>query len=104
MNRSIIKIVTIIFIIIFNTDLSAQSYTWSTTSEGIYRDGKAFFLNGQSWAKKTAITYNQGSNAENQVKKTLNYLNSIGVNTIRIYGSPDDSDWDGSANFHNLIK
>lgn len=99
------KVILLLFVFLSTLSfLIAQDYNWTVSQDGIFRDGNAFFLNGQSWAKKTAITYNEGSNAETQVKSALNSLHNIGVNTIRIYGSPDDSDWDGSSNFSNLIK
>lgn len=86
------------------TILFAQDYSWTVAQDGIYRDGESFYLRGQSWAKKTPFTYNNGTTNEAEVKLKLSELNAIGVNTIRIYGSPDDSDWDGSSNFANLIK
>lgn len=101
MNRFIL--LAIVSVIQLSISFS-QSYNWSTTKEGIFRDGEPFYLNGQSWAKKTVFTYNQGESAEAQVKSVLTRLHNIGVNAIRIYGSPDDSDWDGSSNFDNLIK
>lgn len=104
MKSSIIKLVSLVYFVGSFSLLSAQSFVWTTTPDGIFRDGEEFFLNGQSWAKKTGITYNAGSGAETQVKNALSYLNTIGVNAIRIYSSPDESDWDGSSNFNNLIK
>ena len=84
--------------------LYAQEYTWSVSSEGIFRNGVSFIMRGQSWAKKTQFTYNRGTNAESDVKQKLTQLHEIGVNVIRVYGSPDDSDWSGSSNYGNLIK
>jgi hypothetical protein len=86
--------------------LNAQShFVWTSNREGLFRDGVPFFLQGQSWAKKTAFTYNRGSGSvvETEVKQVLSSLNAIGVNVIRIYGSPDDNDWDGAWNYHDLI-
>lgn len=82
----------------------AQDYSWTVTRDGIYRDGDLFYLRGQSWAKQTPLTYNNGTSNETEVKQKLSELSEIGVNTLRIYGSPDDSDWDGTSNFANLIK
>lgn len=84
--------------------LSQQPYHWTTDKDGIYRNGKKFFLQGQSWAKKTTFTYNLGDGAEERVKEVLTDLHHIGINTIRIYGSPNESSWDNSSNYHNLIK
>ncbi len=99
---------TIIILIILYHQFSflfAQSdYTWSTTGDGIFRDGIPFFLNGQSWSKKTEFTYNKGISAESTVKKALGELHEIGVNAIRLYGSPDENDWNASSNYKNLIK
>jgi regulation of enolase protein 1 (concanavalin A-like superfamily) len=97
----------VVFLILFSFSLSSvfsQSYTWTTTKNGIFRNGTAFYLKGQSWAKMTEFTYNNGTANETEVKLKLTELNAIGVNTIRVYGSPDDSDWSGSSNFGNLIK
>lgn len=82
----------------------AQPFNWSVNSSGIYRDGSPFYMRGQSWAKETPITYGLGTSCETDLKAKLSALNAIGVNTLRIYGSPDDSDWSGSSNFANLIK
>lgn len=97
-------LLTAYFVLAIASCVLAQDYQWSTTDGDILRDGKSCFLKGQSWAKKTAFTYLRGDAAEGDVKSVLTQLNQIGVNNIRIYGSPNDSDWDGSSNFHNLIK
>lgn len=82
------------------------SFEWSVDVNGMYRDGIHFFLNGQSWAKATPFTYESGATNETLVKEKLSELSAIGVNTVRIYGSPDDSDWGSSqsSNYANLIK
>lgn len=99
------RIVLIFIVSLINlTVVLSQTYIWTTTKDGIFRDGEPFFLHGQSWAKKTAFTYNEGEDAETKVKTVLTKLHDVGVNAVRIYGSPDDSDWDGSSNFNNLIK
>jgi len=98
------KNIFLISLCFFSSVIFAQDYSWTVTKDGIYRDGSLFYLRGQSWAKQTPITYNTGASSEVALKQTLSELNAIGVNTLRIYGSPDDSDWDGSANFANVIK
>jgi len=98
------QVLLIIITNIISFSAASQSFTWSVDADNIYRDGIPFFLNGQSWAKQTAITYNLGMSCESDVKTKLTELNAIGVNTIRIYGSPDDSDFAGASNFANLIK
>jgi hypothetical protein len=98
------KNVFLISLLLFSSVLFAQDYSWTVTKDGIYRDGSLFYLKGQSWAKQTPITYNTGTSSEAALKKTLSELSAIGVNTLRVYGSPNDSDWDGSSNFANLIK
>lgn len=100
------KLIPVIFLLMLSPQrIDAQSsFGWETTKDGILRDGEPFFMNGQSWSKKTDFTYQKGASAEGEVKEKLSELHEIGVNTIRIYGSPDESDWDGSSNFHNLIR
>jgi len=79
-------------------------YTWAATSSGIFRNGDAFYLNGQSWGKMTDFTYLKGAGAETIVKQKLTELNEIGINVLRLYGSPDENDWgESSANYGNLI-
>ena len=82
------------------------SFTWNVDMNGIYRDGIPFFLNGQSWAKVTPFTYGSGTTNETLVKEKLSELSAIGVNTLRIYGSPNDSKWGNSffENYANLIQ
>ncbi|MDF7809185.1 hypothetical protein P4E94_17200 [Pontiellaceae bacterium B12219] len=94
------------FFLFFLLSQNAQSqFRWTSNGEGLFRDGVPFFLRGQSWAKKTAFTYDRGSGSdvEAEVKEVLNSLSAIGVNVIRIYGSPDESEWAGAWNYHNLI-
>ena len=98
------KNIFLIFLCLFSSALLAQDYSWTVTKDGIYRDGNSFYLKGQSWAKQTPITYNTGTSSEATLKQKLSELSAIGVNTLRVYGSPNDSDWDGSSNFANLIK
>ena len=99
------KTITIaLCLLLFSTSsIFAQDYSWTVTKDGIYRDGELFYLNGQSWAKQTPLTYDNGTANETEVKQKLSELHAIGVNTLRIYGSPDDNDWDGTSNFANLI-
>ena len=98
------KNIFLISLCLFSSVLFAQDYSWTVTKDGIYRDGSLFYLKGQSWAKQTPITYNTGTSSEAALKQKLSELSAIGVNTLRVYGSPNDSDWDGSSNFANLIK
>ena len=90
----------------FSSIVFAQTpYTWTATNSGILRNGDAFYLNGQSWSKRTDFTYLKGSSAEPIVKQKLTELHEIGVNVLRLYGSPDESDWgESSANYGNLIS
>ena len=83
----------------------SQSFTWTVDANGMYRNGSPFFLNGQSWAKATPFTDGTGTSNEILVKEKLSELSSIGVNTLRIYGSPDESKWGNSffENYANLI-
>ncbi len=81
-----------------------EPFVWTCTRESIFRDGIPFFMKGQSWSKKTDFTYKKGSTAEAQVKQVLSELHEIGINVIRLYGSPDESDWEGSSNYGNLIQ
>lgn len=103
-NFSIHKIICLILLLMSGSLSQAQDYQWTTDADAIYRDGQEFFLRGQSWAKKTPFLNARGEEAETDVKRVFTELNSIGVNTLRIYGSPNDSDWDGSPNFDLLIK
>ncbi|MEP0365867.1 MAG: DUF11 domain-containing protein [Cyclobacteriaceae bacterium] len=101
---SILLVVLTCILLVCGSTAHAQAFEWRTTADTLYRDGVPCFLKGQSWAKKTVFTYQRDEAAEQDVKQVLTELHEIGVNTIRIYGSPNDSDWDGSANFHNLIR
>ena len=98
------KIATVILVYLLVNISQVQAFNWTVKADGIYRDGVSFFMNGQSWAKHTPLTYNKGASGELIIKQKLSELNAIGVNTLRIYGSPDDNDWAGSANFENLIR
>jgi len=100
------KIIYSFILIISSFSAISQSFNWSVDANGIYRDGVPFFLNGQSWAKATPFTDGTGTVNETLVKEKLSELSAIGVNTIRIYGSPDDSDWGNSyfSNYANLIR
>jgi len=99
------NILLFVFLLASSSQLFAQeTFFFHTTNHGVFRDGNAFFIKGQSWAKKTDFTYKKEINAEQEVEQKLTELHNIGVNLIRIYGSPDESDWSGSSNYANLIN
>lgn len=100
------KYVFLFVLALISSRATTQSFNWSVDANGIYRDGTPFFLNGQSWAKATPFTDGTGTANEALVKEKLSELSAIGVNTLRIYGSPDDSDWGNAffSNYGNLIK
>lgn len=100
------KYLIIIILAVSSFSVWSQSFTWSVDANGIYRDGTPFFLNGQSWAKATPFTDGTGTANETLVKEKLSELSAIGVNTLRIYGSPDESSWGNQffSNYANLIK
>lgn len=104
MTKKIITLLLSIFILSSNESHSQTNYIWTSTNDGIYRDGEPFYLQGQSWSKKTDFTYKQGFGVETEVKDILTDLHEIGINVIRIYGSPDENDWSVSSNYHNLIR
>ncbi|MDN3619546.1 hypothetical protein QWY81_08790 [Polaribacter undariae] len=100
------KYLVLIIILLSFGNMFSQSFNWTVDANGMYRNGTPFFLNGQSWAKATPFTDGQQTNSEALVKEKLSELSAIGVNTLRIYGSPDDSKWGNSyfENYANLIK
>lgn len=98
------KTLLLILVLLYTASAWAQPFSWSVNSSGMYRNGTPFYMKGQSWAKQTPITYNLGTSCESDLKAKLTELNAIGVNTLRVYGSPDDSDWSGTSNFANLIQ
>lgn len=91
-------------ILIFSDSQAQASLDWRVTNNGIYKDGVAFFLKGQSWGKMSNFTYKKGPDAEQEVKQKLTELHEIGINVLRLYGSPDEDDWgEAYANYANLI-
>ena len=100
------KYLILIIIVFTSFNTFSQDFTWTVDANGMYRDGIPFFLNGQSWAKATPFTDGTQATNETLVKEKLSELSAIGVNTLRIYGSPDESSWGNQYfdNYANLIK